>query len=73
MANFDVVSLFTKILVFESLSLISNTVDPETLELIKICLSSTFFTFKGVCYKNRRHNQGFILITNGFQNFHGTF
>jgi hypothetical protein len=54
MVNFDVVSLFTKILVSEALTLISNLVDPETLDLIKIFLSSTFFTFKGVCYEQTK-------------------
>jgi hypothetical protein len=51
MVSFDVVSLFTKIPVSESLTLISKLVDLETLDLIKICLSSTFFTFKGVFYE----------------------
>jgi hypothetical protein len=36
MVSFNVVSLFTKILVFEALTLISNLVDLETLNLIKI-------------------------------------
>jgi hypothetical protein len=47
MVNFDVVSLFTKIHVLEALTLISKLVDSETLNLIEICLTSTFFTFKG--------------------------
>ena len=51
MVSFDVVSLFTKIPILEDLSLISKLVDPKTLDLIKICFSSTFFTFKGVCYE----------------------
>jgi hypothetical protein len=51
MVSFDVVSLFTKILVPEALDLISKLVDPETLNLIEICLTSTFFTFKGTCYE----------------------
>jgi hypothetical protein len=51
MVSFYVVSLFTKILVSKSQSLISNLVYPETLNLIEIFLSSTFFTFKGVFYE----------------------
>jgi hypothetical protein len=51
MASFNVISHFTKILIPEVLTLISNLIDLETLDLIKICLSSTFFTFKGACYE----------------------
>jgi hypothetical protein len=51
MVSFDVVSLFTKILVPEAINLISKLVDSETLNLIEICLTSTFFTFKGTCYE----------------------
>jgi hypothetical protein len=51
MVSFDVVSLFTKILVPETIDIISKLVDFETLNLIQICLTSTFFTFKGNCYE----------------------
>jgi hypothetical protein len=51
MVSFDVVSLFTKIHVPKSLDLISKLVDPETLNLIEICITSTFFTFKGIFYE----------------------
>jgi len=51
MVSFDVVSLFTKIPIPEALTLLSKLVYPETMNLIKICLSSTFFTFKEVCYE----------------------
>jgi retron-type reverse transcriptase len=54
MVSFDVISLFTKIPVSEALDLISKLIDPETLNLIKIFLSSTFFTFKGVCYEQTK-------------------
>ena len=52
MVIFDVVSLFTKVLC-EALDLILKLelVDPETLDLIKIWFTSTFFTFKGTCYE----------------------
>jgi hypothetical protein len=51
MVSFYVVSMFTKIPISEALTLISKLVDPETLNLIKMCLSFTFFTFKGVFYE----------------------
>jgi hypothetical protein len=54
MVSFDVISLFTKILVPEALNLISNLVNPETLNLIEIFLTSTFFTFKGICYEQTK-------------------
>jgi hypothetical protein len=54
MVILDVVSLFTKITVLEAFDLISNLVDPETLNLIEIYLTSTFFTFKGICYEQTK-------------------
>jgi hypothetical protein len=52
--SFDVVSLFTKIPVLEALDLISELVDPKTINLIKIYLTSTFFTFKGKFYEQTK-------------------
>jgi hypothetical protein len=40
-----------RFLFLEAIDLISKLVDPKTLNLIKICLTSTFFTFKGTCYE----------------------
>jgi hypothetical protein len=54
MVSFDVVSLFTKILVPKALELISKLVDPEILNLIKICLTTTFLTLKGFCYEQTK-------------------
>ena len=51
MVSFDVVSLFTKIPLPEALDIISQFVDKETLHLIEICLSSTFFSFKSKFYE----------------------
>ena len=45
------VSLFTKIPVPEALSIITNLVDEETLNLISISLSSTFFSYNGIIYE----------------------
>jgi hypothetical protein len=50
MVSVDVVSLFTKILVSQSLTQISKLLEHETLNVIKIFLSS-LFTFKGVLYE----------------------
>jgi hypothetical protein len=54
MVKFEVVSLFKKIPISKALTLIFNLVDPKTLNLIKICLSSTFFTFKGFFYEKAK-------------------
>jgi hypothetical protein len=51
MVNFDVVSLFTKIPISEALALSSNIFDPETLNLVEICLSYTLFPFKWVFHE----------------------
>ena len=51
LASFDVVSLFTKIPVDEALRIVREVTDEETEKLVRICLKSTFFTFKGVVYE----------------------
>ena len=49
--SFDVVSLFLRITIRESLDLISKLLDPKTLEITKIiCLTTTFFIFKDKLY-----------------------
>jgi hypothetical protein len=64
--SFDVVSLFTKILIPEALDLISKLVDPKPSILLKFSLTSTFFTFKGTCYEQmERYNYGVFLIPRG--------
>ena len=76
MVNFDVVSLFTKILVPEALNIISEFVDKETLHLIEICLSSTFLCFKGkFCEQNEGVTMGSCLspvVANIFMEHFGT-
>lgn len=51
MVSFNVVSLFTKILVPKAIDLISKLIKFEILKLIKIFLTTTFFSFEGVCYE----------------------
>lgn len=47
LVSFDVVSLYTCILIKEALEVIYRLTDPDTAHLVKICLTSTFFCFKG--------------------------
>jgi hypothetical protein len=51
---FYVVSLFTKILIPKALDLVPKLVDVETSNLIKICLTSTFFSFKSNFYEQKK-------------------
>jgi hypothetical protein len=54
MVNFDIVFLFIKIHVPKSLEFISKVIDLEIINLIEICLISTFCTFKGICYEKTK-------------------
>jgi len=47
MVSFDVVSLFTKVLVEDSLSLLSHHYADDILALFKRVLTSTYFCFDG--------------------------
>jgi len=51
LVSFDVVSLFTKIPIPETLALISKLVDSETLNLIEIFLTSIIFSFQDKIYE----------------------
>lgn len=74
MVSFDVASLFTKVPVLEALNLISKLVDPETLKLIELCLTTTFFTFQGICYEQTEGMaMGSSLSPGGCQHLHGEF
>jgi len=57
MVSFDIVFLFTKILVLEALVLIPKLVDPKILNLIKVCLTSTLFSFKNKNMNNLKAQQ----------------
>ena len=47
LVSFDVVSLFTKIPINEAIEVINRITDPNTAQLVRICLTSTFFSFEG--------------------------
>jgi hypothetical protein len=48
---FDVVSLFTKILIDDAIKSISEITDEDTTKLVKVCLKSTYFSFQGGIYE----------------------
>ena len=52
LASFDVVSLFTKIPVDEALVVVREITNEETEKLARVCLKSTFFSFK-LYYMNK--------------------
>jgi hypothetical protein len=43
--SFDVVSLFTKILLDEAIHIVKEVMDPERTKLAEVCLCSTFFSY----------------------------
>lgn len=49
--SFDVVSLLTNIPINEAIDVINSIADPNTYFLVKICLTSTFFSFEGELYE----------------------
>jgi hypothetical protein len=49
--SFDVVSLFTKIPLDEAIQIIKEVTDPETTNLAKVYLRSTFFSYQGEFYE----------------------
>ena len=49
--SLDVVSLFTTIPIKEAMNVIEDLTDPETSQLIALCLNSTFFIFMGEVYE----------------------
>lgn len=51
MVSFDVVSLFTRVPLRESLELISQKFDEKTTELFRHVLTSTYFLFNGEYYE----------------------
>jgi hypothetical protein len=51
MVSFDVVSLFTNVLIVDSLDLLSYHFEDDVLALFKHALTSTYFCFDGQFYK----------------------
>ena len=49
--SFNMVSLYTKILIEEAIKTIKEIIDKETMELVRVCLKSTFFTFRECFYE----------------------
>ena len=51
LASFDVVSLFTKILIDEAVDIVRNVSNDEIDTLVEICLRLTYFTLRGEIYE----------------------
>lgn len=51
LVSFDVVSLYTKILINEAIDVINHITNPHMTKLVGICLNSTFFIFQGEFYE----------------------
>lgn len=51
LVSFYVISLFTNITINEAIDIVSCITDADTTFLVKICLASTFFSFKGEFYE----------------------
>ena len=52
LVSFDVVSLYTCIPIKEALEVIYRLTDHDTPHLVEICLTSTFFCFKGEFFEH---------------------
>ena len=55
MVSFDVVSLYTKIPVNEAVNIIKELTDEEPINLVKVCLASTYFSFRGKIYEKTQN------------------
>ena len=51
MVSFDIVSLYTMIPIDEAIDVMKTITDDETIDLLKLCLKSSFFSFKGTIYE----------------------
>ena len=51
LVSFDVISLFTKVPISDSINIIKHKVNDEIASLVELCLHSTFFSFQGVVYE----------------------
>lgn len=50
MVSFEIVSLYTMIPIEEAIDVIQSITDSETTYLLKTCLKSSYFSFKGKNY-----------------------
>ena len=50
MVSFDIVCLYTNILVDEVINMIKDITNSQTAELVRICLKSTYFSYRGTIY-----------------------
>ncbi|XP_059066412.1 uncharacterized protein LOC131857721 [Cryptomeria japonica] len=51
LVSFDVVSLFTKVPILDSIEIVKLKVNEEIASLVELCLRSTFFAFQGIIYE----------------------
>ena len=51
LVSFDVVSLYTKIPIYEAINTIRELTNSETTKLVGVCLRSTYFTFQKEFYE----------------------
>ena len=51
LVSFDIVSLYTNIPVDEAVDIIKSITDTQTANLVRICLKSTYFSYKGNIYE----------------------
>ena len=51
MVSFYIVSLYTMIPIDEATDVMKKITDSETVDLLKLCLKSSFFSFKGIIYE----------------------
>jgi len=51
MVSFDILSLYTMIPIDEAIDVMRTITDNETVDLLKLCLKSSYFSFKGIIYE----------------------
>lgn len=51
MVSFDIVSFYTMIPIDEAINIMRNLTDKETVDLLELCLKSSYFSFKGIIYE----------------------
>jgi len=51
LVSFDVISLYTRVPIQESIDIINRITNKDTARLVGLCLTSTFFSFQGEFYE----------------------